>query len=130
MKVMGRLGHASCACARFDAQAIPSASASAPTCFIEFSYWLSEPDKQVPCRCANLWNRDPLASAATSHAQALQPVGGDAAAPFGWNLGRIESPRRPWKFRRIEFGNAPAWRLLKPCHTVARKEVKGWRSAV
>src|SRR3954468_860885 len=109
MKVMARLGHASCACARFDAQAIPSASASAPTCFIEFSYWLSEPDKQVPCRCANLWNRDLLASAATWHAQALQPVGWDAAAPFGWNLGRIESPRRPWKSRRIEFGNAPAW---------------------
>src|SRR3954468_13806368 len=80
MKVMARFGHASCACAPFDAHAIPSASASAPICFIEFSFWLSEPDKQVPCRCANLWNRDPLASAATSHARALQPGRGQAAA--------------------------------------------------
>src|SRR3954466_11622624 len=130
MKVMGRLGHASCACTTFDAQAIPSASASAPTCFIEFSYWLSEPDKQVPCRRANLWNRDPLASAATSHARALQPVGGDTATPSGGNLGRIKSLNRPWKSSRIEFGNAPAWRLLKPCHTGARKEATGCRSAV
>src|SRR6476661_5666227 len=89
MKVMGRLGHASCACTTFDAQAIPSASASAsaPTCFIEFSFWLSEPDKQVPCRCANLWNRDPLASAATSHAQALQPVVGGRRSHFPLELG-------------------------------------------
>src|SRR6478752_7929040 len=87
MKVMARLGHASCACATFDAQAIPTASASAPTCFIEFSFWLSEPDKQVPCRCANLWNRDPLASAATSHARALQPVVGGRPSPFRLELG-------------------------------------------
>src|SRR3954464_14832509 len=84
---MARLGHASCACAPFRANPIPSPRASAPTCFIEFSLWLSEPDKQVPCRCANLWNRDPLASAPTSHAQALQPVGGERHSPFGWNLG-------------------------------------------
>src|SRR3954451_2757430 len=89
MKVMARLGHASCACAPFDANAIPSASASAsaPTCFIEFSFWLSEPDKQVPCRCANLWNRDPLASAATSHAQTLQPVVGGRRSHFPSELG-------------------------------------------
>src|SRR3954470_4234052 len=85
MKVMARLGHASCACAPFDAHAIPSASASAPICFIEFSFWLSEPDKQVPCRCANLWNHDPLASAATSHARALQPARGKRP-PLRWNL--------------------------------------------
>src|SRR5258707_3577283 len=84
---MARLGHASCARAPFDAHAIPSASASAPTCFIEFSFWLSEPDKQVPCRCANLWNRDPLASAATSHAQALQPVVGGRRSHFPLELG-------------------------------------------
>src|SRR3954470_5376774 len=90
MKVMARLGHASCACAPFDAHAIPSASASAPICFIEFSFWLSEPDKQVPCRCANLWNRDPLASAATSHARALQPARGQAAV-FRWNLRPIRA---------------------------------------
>src|SRR3954453_20145794 len=87
MKVMARLGHASCACAPFGAQAIPTASASAPICFIEFSFWLSEPDKQVPCRCANLWNRDPLASAATSHAQALQPVVGGRRSHFPLELG-------------------------------------------
>src|SRR3954447_18670063 len=82
MKVMARFGHASCACAPFDAHAIPSASASAPICFIEFSCWLSEPDKQIPCRRVNLWNRDPLASAATSHAGALQPAGGGRRTPF------------------------------------------------
>src|SRR3954451_18362258 len=97
MKVMARLGHASCACAPFDANAIPSASASAsaPTCFIEFSFWLAEPDKQVPCRCANLWNRDPLASAATSHAQTLQPVVGGRRSHFPSELGGIESPAPP-----------------------------------
>src|SRR4051812_47392810 len=104
MKVMARFGHASCACAPFDAHAIPSASASAPICFIEFSCWLSEPDKQIPCRRANLWNRDPLASAATSHVQALQPVVGGGRSPLGWNLGRIESPRGPWKSRKIKSG--------------------------
>src|SRR5258705_3720101 len=126
---MARLGHASCARAPFDAHAIPSASASAAKCFIEFSFWLSEPDKQVPCRCANLWNREPLASAATSHAQALQPVGGGRRSPFRLEPGADESRRRRREYRKIGSGTAPAWSLLKPCHTVARKEVTGCRSA-
>src|SRR3977135_1417829 len=125
MKVMARLGHASCACARFGAHATPSASASAPTCVIEFSFWLSEPDKQVPCRCANLWNRDSLASAATSHAQALQPVGGGRRSPFRLEPGTDRVAAHPRKYRKIGSGNAPAWSVLEPCHTAARKEVTG-----
>src|SRR6476620_4611103 len=81
MNVMGRLGHTSCACAKPGASTIPSANTRFAACFIEFSSWLSEPDKQVPCRCANLWNHVGLASAATSHARALQPARGPAASP-------------------------------------------------
>src|SRR3979411_574927 len=106
MKVMARLGHASCGCAPFDAQAIPNASASTPTCFIEFSFWLSEPDKQVPCRCANLWNRDPLASAATSHAQALQPARGHAAALWVESAADPGARRGSWKIRKMEENRA------------------------
>src|SRR3979409_1418411 len=106
MKVMARLGHASCACARFGAHATPSASASAPTCVIEFSFWLSEPDKQVPCRCANLWNRDPLASAATSHAQALQPARGHAAALWVESAADPGVRRGSWEIRQMEENRA------------------------
>src|SRR3954471_17510695 len=122
MKVMARLGHASCACAPLDAKVIPRASASAPICFIEFSLWLSEPDKQVPCRCANLWNRDPLASAPTSHAQALQPVGGAFCSPFRWELETDCGRHRSWKHGGIKRVGARVWYLLKPCHTVEGKE--------
>jgi hypothetical protein len=69
----------------------------------------------------NLWNRDPLASAATSHARALQPAGGGRRSPFRLEL---EADRGTAQVLEIQENRGPGRCRMPPVETMSHGREK------